>query len=107
MKRFIVFGGGLLGIFIAFGLLALIQFGIHDCSQGDGAEVIVDATCVVEDTIADDHDVTLKLDCQGQKIVVRNSKVVVSYLKNPGPLTCTVYKSTIYKSGKVKCQLRE
>lgn len=103
MRRFILFGGALFVTAFIFGFLAVIQMAIHeDCSQSDGAKVLVDVACVVEDTIVDDHDVALKLDCQGQKTVVRDSTVVVSYLKNPGPLTCTVYKS-----GKAKCQLRE
>lgn len=102
MKKLVTFGGGLVLIVILAAVLAGIQYGIHLAIKGDGAKVLVNVSCSAEDTVADDDKVSLQLDCHGQKAVMRDSKVVVSYLKNPGPLTCD-----IYKSGKVKCQERK
>lgn len=102
MRKFIVFGGGLVVLAAAALLLASLQYGIHLAIKGDGAKVLVNVNCSVQDTVTDDDNVSLQLDCQGRKKVVSDPKVVVSYLKNPGPLTCT-----IYKSGKVKCQERK
>jgi len=103
MKKFIVFYGGLLGILIVTALLAGIQFAIYQETKSN-PKVATDVTCVVQDTIITDggNKVALDLNCQGQKAILKDPKVVVRYLHNPRPLTCTVYKS-----GKVKCQLLE
>ena len=105
MKKFIIFYSGLLGILFVTVVLAGIQFIIYQETKSN-TKVATDVTCVVQDTIVVDGDhgdrVALKLDCQGHEAVLKNPKVVVSYINNPRPLTCTVYKS-----GKAQCQLLE
>lgn len=96
----------------SFGILfvALIIFAaqglVHTIIKGAGAEVLVDNTCKVQDIVTKDktnsNKVILELDCQGQKATTHDVEVLVSYFKNPGPLTCTVYES-----GKAECQPRK
>ena len=101
MRRFVIFGVGIMMIFILSVFLAFIQLLIHNGTKSD-PKVAVNVACAVEDTITDNDKVVLKLDCQGQKKVTIDPEAVVSYLKNPGPLTCT-----IYKSGKVNCRSQQ
>lgn len=50
----------------------------------------------------DTNRIHLSLDCQGQKMTSVDEKVIASYIRNPGPLTCT-----INKAGDPKCEPRK
>jgi len=102
MKKFILEYPILLVLVMLSLVLTIVQFSVHHILEGDGPSLVDNATCVVRDTVVDGKKVALKLDCQGQEAVTRDSETVVDYLKNPGSLTCTVYES-----GKAKCELRK
>lgn len=106
MKKFIFPWQALLILAVIAGIVGGIQLIIHHETKPD-PKVATDVTCVVQESVVvdggkEDDKVALELDCQGQKAVLKDAKVVVSYLQDPRPLTCTVYKS-----GKTKCQLPE
>ena len=62
---------------------------------------VADVACNLKSVDTEEDPVTLTLDCGGKEVVTAQSQVVVSYLRNPGPVTCT-----IYKLGKAVCKPR-
>ncbi len=102
MKKFIIPRGPLFVLFVVVMFLSAVQALINKKTKSDGPEVLVNATCAVQGTITTNDKVVLKLDCQGQKTIMGDLEVLASYIKNPGPLTCTVYESS-----KAECQPRK
>ncbi|TSC84868.1 MAG: hypothetical protein G01um101413_252 [Parcubacteria group bacterium Gr01-1014_13] len=101
MKKLILPIGPLFGILMATVILSLVLGIIHKETEGPGPEVLTNGTCMVLDTVVtSDNKVVLELNCQGIGAITNDPDVLVSWIKNPGPLTCT-----IYESGKVECQL--
>ena len=103
MRKLILPIGPVFGIL----LLALIVFmslgTLRVVTNGPGPEVLTNATCIVLDTVVtSDNKLVLKLNCPGKGTTTNDPDVLVSWIKNPGPLTCT-----LYESGKAECQPRK
>lgn len=82
-------------------VVALIQYG--------GNHIILDhthkltTTCTLVEWNPGSKIVRMKLQCKdGEKGIIYDPDVVVSYLKNPGPLTCKRYET-----GSLMCEERK
>ncbi len=93
MKDFILPAGGLVGVAFLVVVLVVAEsfaaFVIRDFTK-----VANGVTCTVKTIDTGKNDVALKLDCGGKEAFTKNVKVIISYVQNPGPLTCTTYKSS-------------
>lgn len=91
MNQFIL-NKGLLALlaFIAFALIC-IQLGIAEVAEQ--VRTTEERTCKAGELIESDGHVALKLNCGGEDRQTSDGAVIVSYLKNPGDLTCRVHSS--------------
>ena len=48
------------------------------------------------------NGISLNLDCNGQEAWASDTRVIREYIKNPGPLTCS-----LWATGKATCQIPE
>lgn len=106
MKRFILHPWGLILVLAMTFVFAFLQE-VADYVRKSVTVVTPNISCVVTDSWVpsgawDNRNIHLALDCQGQKMQLENKAVIASYIRNPGPLTCT-----INKAGDPKCQLRK
>ena len=71
----------------------------------DGVKVAQPTSeCVFKDYVPGinaDDPFSLKLDCQGTEAKLSDSRIIAGYLKNPGPLSCS-----ITADGKAHCKQR-
>jgi len=96
---------------------ALLLFALVTCAiifvEFLTAEIINNSTKVVEnvtcagkaigvDKSTGQNFVTLKLDCDGKEASAREPEIIANYVRNPDPLTCT-----IYKSGRAICEFHD
>lgn len=92
MKNVILMGWQLflltIMIAVVVGIQTLTAFVINDSTK-----VADNVSCNVKDVVIENERVRLKIDCNGKEITMSNVMVIVSYMKNPGPLTCALYKT--------------
>ena len=91
MKQFILSKSAFLGFLVIVAVLIGIQ-ALSAYLIDYNTKVADDVICDVKDVGVSDGRVELQLDCSGQKVTTSSSSVVASYIKNPGLLTCAVYK---------------
>lgn len=93
MKKLILSKGMLLFVFLASVSGIAVQKTVADLIEN--RRTVRTATCTAQGFTVVSGDVALALLCDNQKRDLTSAKVIVSYLKNPGPLTCTVHSSGI------------
>ena len=101
MHRLILTKGWYLGLLVAIGIVVGVQFGVNEWVLYESE--VGQVTCTPYEVEKDsDSDVNLKMDCVGaevsQKASTDNADVVVSWIKDPGSVNCT-----LYKRGNVSC----
>ena len=101
MKNLILTRGSLVILVLAVVALVGIQAGIAYIID-DSTKVADGVICDVKDVGVSDNHVQMKLNCSDREVTTTQTTVIVSYMKNPGPLTCA-----LYKTDNAKCKSRE
>lgn len=99
MSRLILPRGLYIGILIVVGILVGVQFGINEWVLYE-AEV-GQVTCKVHDVDKSSSYLKLEMNCDGKEASTTSVDVVLSWVLNPGPLSCT-----LYKRGNISCEPR-
>jgi hypothetical protein len=93
MKSFILGPTRLIQLLLCSIAFALAQ-GVADHARKRYEVVSANVECKVVGSWAPSDQITrFELDCGGKQEKTTNAYVVASYVRNPGPLTCTLYKS--------------
>ena len=100
MKNFIIPGGALFGLFVVVAIVVAVE-AFAGYVLDDFTKIASDVSCGVK-AVETKTDPVLKLDCDGREASTTNPAVIVSYLQNPGPITCS-----LYKTGSVVCDPRK
>ena len=101
MRKFILPKGLLLGLFVILAILGGIQFGVNKW-------ILYDTK--VGQMVCETHEIDksgsrylkLNITCAGKETSTKDAAVVLSWIRNPGPLNCT-----LYELGNVSCEPRE
>ncbi len=90
MRKWPLFFAGLIGLAV----LAVESTVAHGIADSATMKLY---TCSVQGpAFVKSGDVALNIDCNGRKFVLQKASVIVSYLKDPGPLKCLVPDSGRY-----------
>lgn len=101
MKNFIFTGWQLFPLIIIIVILMSVEM-FAGLIIDDSTKVADNVSCTVKDVGVNSGMIELKLDCDnGKKTTTTYADVVASYMKNPGVLTCA-----LYKNNSVRCNLR-
>ena len=84
-------------------VLAVIA-GVQELLSYEIKDWTVEANCeckVIKVGSVSDFSVVMDVEHQGKKYWTQNATVIISYINNPGPMQCK-----LYKTGKAECKLR-
>lgn len=101
MRNFILSWKTVLVCSIILGVVVGIQYLANHAILDETQKWATTCTFVEWDARGNTY-VEMKLQCEdGEEGVISNSPVIVSYLKDPGPLTCKRYETE-----SVRCEMR-
>ena len=99
MKRFIL-SKGLLALVFGVGLASIVvQGGVY--AAIDHSRTLKTVNCTAGKIFDKSGDVVMSAQCGNKNVIVTQAMVIVSYLENPGPLTCKVHSG-----GLQSCEIR-
>ena len=100
MKNFIIPPVGFFFLSVVFGLLFISELAVSGIV--DSETKISEGSCTFKSwSVSQGHPI-MNLDCNGQKGITGQAEVVIGYVKKPGPLNCS-----LWKSGSAICKVPE